>query len=169
LIVFPHSRYNTANNGFDPLHPERGGWFMVTSPTNTDPRLAPPGRSILAVLIGADADVVEPVREERGKAFIAEAALQMLELHLPGLRERIELLEVATPRTVSRYTGNSNGAVYGWKKSFDQPWSKSAAGSTAIPGLFAAGHWTNAGHGVFGTMMSGNRTVDTILKAWQES
>ncbi|PWK15786.1 phytoene desaturase family protein [Tumebacillus permanentifrigoris] len=169
MIVYPQENFHKDNNGFNPLHPELGGWFIVTRPTSTDPRLAPEGKSIVAFQIGCDAELVEVVREERGKEFVTEAALQMLETHLPGLRERIEQLEVATPRTVRRYTGNTNGAVYGWKKSYNQPWSKSAAGPTAISGLYAAGHWTNSGHGVYGAMRSARQTAQAIIEAWKQS
>lgn len=38
-----------------------------------------------------------------------------LERHHPGIGERIELIDVATPATTERYTGNLNGSILGWQ------------------------------------------------------
>lgn len=38
-----------------------------------------------------------------------------LERQHPGIGRRIELIDVATPATTERYTGNLNGSILGWK------------------------------------------------------
>ncbi|KEO82724.1 phytoene desaturase family protein [Tumebacillus flagellatus] len=167
LIVYPHENFSRDCNSFNPLEPVPGSWFVLTCPSKSDPSLAPEGTAVVSIMMGCEADFVEQLRETRGKDFLTDAALQAIEHHLPGLRERVTFLETATPRTITRYTGNSDGAIYGWKRSACQPFSRSAKGTTAIPGLFAAGHWTTAGHGVFGTMRSARLAAKAIQKSWR--
>ncbi|HCE44309.1 MAG TPA: phytoene dehydrogenase [Lentisphaeria bacterium] len=66
---------------------------------------------------------------------------------VPGLTERIKLIDTFTPRTITRYTGHINGAVYGCP-------GKIKDGRTHIGNLFLCG--TDQGFlGITGSMLSG--------------
>jgi len=73
---------------------------------------------------------------EREKARLAEDTLDALERHLPGVRERIDHVEVATPRTFAFYTQHVQGASFGTKF---EGLPVSLGLSAEIPGLYHAG------------------------------
>lgn len=52
---------------------------------------------------------------EKQKAYIIERALSGLEKIVPGIREKIDYVDAATPLTVERYTHHERGASFGTK------------------------------------------------------
>jgi phytoene dehydrogenase-like protein len=78
--------------------------------------------------------------------------------YMPDIRQKIKFLDIFTPRTVKRYTGHINGAVYG---SPDKVWS-GGTGGTALPNLFLCG--TDQGFlGIIGAMLSGISIANQYL------
>ena len=69
--------------------------------------------------------------------------------------ERLTFAEGATPRTMERYTRNTDGAIYGWAVSPGQVGPGRPANRTPIRGLLLAGHWTQPGGGIYGVVTSG--------------
>jgi phytoene dehydrogenase-like protein len=67
--------------------------------------------------------------------------------YIPGFRERVVYTDMFTPRTIRKYTGHINGAVYGAPR-------KVRDGRTRIGNLFICG--TDQGYlGIIGAMLSG--------------
>jgi len=60
----------------------------------------------------------------------------------------IEILKVATPLTLKRYTGNTDGALYGWANAVDQgsPLNRMSQ-KTHIKNLYLSSAWTFPGGG----------------------
>jgi phytoene dehydrogenase-like protein len=56
----------------------------------------------------------KPLYREK-KRDIAAFICQFLEKLYPGINDRIEIVEVATPATTKRYTGNLKGSIFGFK------------------------------------------------------
>ena len=83
----------------------------------------------------------------------------------PGLRESVRFAEGGTPRTLERYTRNSDGAIYGWALAPDQIGPGRPANETPLPGLWLAGHWAQPGGGVYGVVTSGVNAARGILGA----
>ncbi|MBD3922207.1 NAD(P)/FAD-dependent oxidoreductase [Paenibacillus sp. PR3] len=172
LIDFPHEQFILPDNEldseqkylFDPLNNETDPGISVCCPSTLDSGLAPEGYSVLSFMAMCDAAVVERVREEKGKSFVHEKFLDLLENKLPGIRKRLVIQEFATPRTIERYTSNHNGSIYGWMKSADQRWTSDIGPRTPVQGLYLAGHWTRNAHGVYGVMKSGKTTANHIIK-----
>jgi len=52
---------------------------------------------------------------EESKQDLIQTTVEALEKYLPGVREKIDHLEAATPRTFERYTGHWRGASFGTK------------------------------------------------------
>ena len=76
-----------------------------------DPTMAPPGKSVLKVLLRTrysywEALHQEPERYRVEKQRVAEAVIAQLEPRFPGLKSQVEVIDVATPLTSERYTGN---------------------------------------------------------------
>jgi len=105
---------------------------------------------------------LDPGRK-RGKAYkelkqritsqlLAKAARA---LGIPDLERHIEVLEVATPITLERYTGNRGGSFVGWKWSAEQAADDHLPQESPIGNLFLCGHWVAPGGGVNFVMAGG--------------
>jgi phytoene dehydrogenase-like protein len=119
-----------------------------------DPTLAPPGKSVLAVQLETDYDVWLGLARDRGqyegeKDRIAEAIVQALDRRFPGLARDVEALDVATPITWERITGNWRGAYEAWLPTRGNLLSSLRNGIRAtLPGLagfYMTGQWVSGG------------------------
>jgi len=148
---------------------------MATIYSNIDPSCCPPGKSVIATMGLAEPDLFEAALgrgRQRGRAYrelkqrISEQLLDKMQraLDLPDLRDHIEVLELATPVTIQRYTENRAGAYVGWRYSpveaqshFDQ--------QSPVTNLFLCGHWVAPGGGVSNAITGGVRAGE-LADAW---
>lgn len=149
---------------FDPFNPKNDPVISICCPSLTEDSLAPEGYSIINMMSLCDPSYIEKIRDEKGKEFIFEQFIKVIEKKLPGIRENLEFYEFATPRTISRYTFNEQGAIYGWRKSVNKFGINEIGGSTPINGLYVAGHWTQGVHGVYGVIRSGRLAVQQVIE-----
>ncbi len=136
-------------------------WFSATWPTGLDRELAPEGQHLLILTTLVPHGDRDWKREK--PAFLA-ALLERAERVFPGLRESLCYVEAGTPATMVRYTGNAEGALYGWDLRPDQVGPGRLNHRTEIPGLYLAGHWARPGGGVYGAALSGARAARMILE-----
>ena len=86
---------------------------------------------------------------------------------LPGLRQAIEVVEVATPLTNLRFTGHPRGAIYGFDQTVDNSGQRRFPQKTPIKNLYLAGAWTFPGHGYGACVPSGLSCFAAVMKDWQ--
>ncbi len=83
-----------------------------------DPSLAPLGKSVLMVVLTTNYDYWQRIygRSIYDAEEIQESQIliDLLERFYPGIRNDIEFIDVATPLTYERYTGNWQGSSCGW-------------------------------------------------------
>ena len=99
------------------------------------------------------------------KEEFAERVINETERVIPGLSKDIVFKEVATPLTVMRYTGASNGTSYGISMIPSQFLHRRPPATTPIKGLLLAGASLRTGHGIFGAMTSGVEAASIVLGA----
>ncbi len=96
------------------------------------------------------------------KQRVTEGLLGFVEQHIPGLRDLVEMHELATPLSVERFTGKRFGAFYGLPgvpAKFHQRWLEV---TTPIDGLMLTG--SDVGTlGIMGALMGGVMTAGKIL------
>ncbi len=97
------------------------------------------------------------------KEAFADRVISETERIIPGLSNNIVFKEVATPLTVMRYTGASNGTSYGISMIPSQFLHRRPGSKTAIKGLLLAGASLRTGHGIFGAMTSGVEAASILL------
>src|SRR5207237_851522 len=56
----------------------------------------------------------DPGRYQHEKHRVAEAVIAVLERSVADIRQAIEVIDVSTPATVIRHTGNWQGSMEGW-------------------------------------------------------
>lgn len=95
----------------------------------------------------------------------ANILIDLLEQFYPGIRADIEYMDVATPLTYERYTGNWQGASCGWLLTKDTlPLAIAGIGKT-LPGLdnfYMVGQWVEPGGSVPVVAMSGRNIIQQI-------
>jgi phytoene dehydrogenase-like protein len=136
---------------------------------NFDPTLSPPGKTLIRLLIPADWDFWDalrndPARYQEEKRKIAETVISHLDRRYPGLAGQVEMRDVATPLTFERYTGNWKGSLLGWDlttKTFLRPMRKTLPG---LENFYMAGHWVEPGGGIPGSAASGRNAIQLIAR-----
>jgi prolycopene isomerase len=107
---------------------------------------------------------LEPEAYSERKAEVQERLLTKYERRFPGLREHSLVSEFATPRTMSRFTRNHRGSIYGLAQTVAQSGRKRLRNRTPIGGLFLTGAWTWSGGGYEGAIMTGMQTAHNVLR-----
>jgi phytoene dehydrogenase-like protein len=87
---------------------------LYVEPFGFDRSLAPPGKSVLKVVLATSFRYWQelhrtPDRYQQEKQRIAQTVIGLLEKGFAGLARQIEMVDVATPMTTLRYTGNGQG------------------------------------------------------------
>jgi phytoene dehydrogenase-like protein len=135
-----------------------------------DPTSAPPGKSAVTVLIlGVNYEYWEKLHKDREqykaeKQALADAVIDRLEKRFPCIREQVEVVDVATPMTYVRYTGNWKGSYMGWattNETMDKTMRKTLPG---LGSFYMAGQWVFMGGGIPGAIMSGRHLMQVICK-----
>jgi len=96
------------------------------------------------------------------KEIHKERLLDLVEQQYPGLRSKIEHIEVSTPLTYKHYTATCDGSLYGIKRDFGDPLKTNIAPRTKIPNFFFTGQNIDL-HGVLGTAVSAVLSCSEIL------
>ena len=136
---------------------------------NHDPTLAPEGKTTLVVMLNSDYEYwkklhVDQQAYEAKKEHIAQTIIEQLDRRFPGLKEQVEMTDVATPITFERYTGN-------WKGSFEgfliTPENAMLRMKNTLPGLenfYMAGQWVMPGGGLPTAVQSARDALKQICK-----
>jgi prolycopene isomerase len=103
----------------------------------------------------------------REKERIARILIERAEeLVIPGLSSMIEVMEAATPLTNVRYTGNPEGAIYGYEQSLANAYMNRLPNTTPVGGLYLASAWSNPGGGYQPCLMSGVQAAEALARSW---
>jgi phytoene dehydrogenase-like protein len=121
-----------------------------------DPTLAPEGKTIIVLSLYTrngdywinlrNADIAE---YNRRKSEFAEEIIEKLDEKINGIKQSIEMMDIATPATYHRYTNNWKGSAQGWFP--DKNLLASSPVGIDLPGLshfFLCSHWTTPGGGL---------------------
>jgi phytoene dehydrogenase-like protein len=134
-----------------------------------DPTLAPPGRTVLTTMITTDYDYWARLGEDTErykveKKRVQEAVIGAICERYPEIESKIEVVDVATPLTFVRYTGNWRGSYEGWQ--FTKK-TMAANMKPTLPGLsnfYMAGQWIAPGGGLPGAAGSARKTIEALCK-----
>ena len=136
-----------------------------------------PGTSTVQLLILSGYGPWKPYEDDyfagRKKAYlkqkeqIAQALIDQAEKRvIPGLSSMIEVMEAATPLTNVYYTGNPEGAIYGYEQSMNNAYMNRLKNTTPYKGLYLASAWSNPGGGFQPCLDSGAQAFNALVKDW---
>jgi phytoene dehydrogenase-like protein len=139
-----------------------------------DPTMAPAGKSVIVIAFESDYGYWRGLRDEDSERYeaekqrVAEAVIDRLERRFPGLTAQVEAVDVATPLTTERYTGNWQGSIEGWMITPKTAGMLFRGGMRkTLPGLdrfYMAGQWVEPGGGVPTAALSGRTTIQALCK-----
>jgi phytoene dehydrogenase-like protein len=136
-----------------------------------EPSYAPPGKSVVESFFYADYDYwkeasLDRERYQKEKEKVAGIVIENLEGLYPGLAEKIEVVDVVTPVTYERYSGNYTGAIMGWMDDTTIVPSLLKKIKMILPGLanfYMTGQWVVTG-GMVRAASSGRYAIEKQCK-----
>jgi phytoene dehydrogenase-like protein len=138
---------------------------------NFDPTFAPAGKTAVIVFFTTENDGywrtlrdADRPKYEDEKARIARETIAALENRFPAARGKVEVVDVATPATVVRYTGNWRGSMEGWLMT---PATGIRSLPSVLPGLrdfYMVGQWVSPGGGLPSGLMTGRAVSRKICR-----
>jgi len=153
------------------VDPETDHYNLSFRIFNFDPTFAPLGKTAVTCLLPtrnfkywADLRANNLVAYHREKKRIADTVIELLDKRIPGVRAAIEAVDVSTPASVYRYTGNWQGTMEGW---LPEPGSGFRPLPNTLPGLdrfIMVGQWVMPGGGLPSGLMTARPAIKTICK-----
>jgi all-trans-retinol 13,14-reductase len=154
--------------------------YIINIFDNAFPGYSPPGSSVVSLtfLCGyapfkrfeADYFAGRKAEYQKEKERLARIMIERAQQRIiPELSRMIEVMEIGTPLTNVRYTGNSEGAVYGYEQSMDNSFMNRIKNRTPIKRLYLAGAWGEPGGGYTGVLGSGRSAFFKLMEDWGEA
>lgn len=138
---------------------------------NYDPALAPTGNAVIRIMSSSPYSYWKALSADRAayeaqKQQVAEAFIRLLEEHIPGLRDDVAVVDVATALTFERYTANHRGLQAWWPK--NGMLRMIARGITpTLPGLknfYMTGQWASGIMGINYVAMGSRRLIQDLSR-----
>ena len=138
---------------------------------NFDPTFAPPGKTAVTCFLPTrNVDYWVKLRNENPEAYraekrrVADAVIAVFVKRLSHLRGAIEVVDVSTPASVVRHTGNWKGSMEGW---LPTPQTGFRRLPDTVPGLHRfrmIGQWVSPGGGLPSGLMTARCAVKAMCK-----
>lgn len=149
--------------------------FEISFPVMRDPSLAPKGKTGLIVSCLFDYKLCKFIYDsgwyEEFKSFSQDFIIDILDKKLfPNLKKHTKLYFTATPLSIKKLTGNTDGAIVGW--SFTNPHlpipksmiNMPKAVLTTIPHVYQAGQWTYSPAGLPISILTGKVAANRVIR-----
>jgi phytoene dehydrogenase-like protein len=150
--------------------------YEISCPALRDPALAPDGKTGVIVSTLMDYELVRTMElagaYEAFKDACSRKIVQVLAASVfPDLADHIESTLCATPLTIKRVTGNSEGAITGWAfvnatlPAESRLERMSHAIYTPIPNVYQCGQWSFSPSGLPVSILTGKLASDAVHKS----
>ncbi len=153
------------------VDPETREDFLSFRLFHFDPTFAPPGKTAVVCFIPTynheywvSLRARDKAAYEREKEGIARTVVEVCETRFPAAKGKIEVVDVATPATVVRYTGNWKGSMEGWLLT---PATGFRQLPPVLPGLknfYMVGQWLSPGGGLPSGLMTARAVSQRICR-----
>jgi len=132
-----------------------------------DPTTAPPGKCAAEVWFATKYDCWQELSRDRGpydaeKKRIADATIAELDKRWPGFASQVEVLDIPTPATYYRYTGNWQGSPDGWYITAENMRRSPLRELPGLANLRMVGQWTAPFTGTVIGALSGRQAIQLL-------
>jgi len=134
-----------------------------------DPTTAPPGKTAAEVWFATKFGYWQELSQDRArydaeKQRIAAATIAALDKRWPGLAAQVEVVDVPTPATYYRYTGNWQGSPDGWYITAQNMRRNPLRSLPGLANLHMVGQWTAPFTGTVIAALSGRQTIELLCR-----
>jgi hypothetical protein len=136
-----------------------------------DPHFSAPGKTALTctlptsnVEFWTELQQRDPLRYRAEKQRVADAVIEIIERSTEPLRHAIEVVDVSTPATVIRYTGNWKGSMEGWLPTPETGFRPLATTLPGLHGFVMAGQWVMPGGGLPSGLITARHAVRHLCR-----
>jgi phytoene dehydrogenase-like protein len=149
--------------------------YEISIPVLRDESMAPPEKTGLMVSTLFDYHITKYISDngwdEKFRQLIIDKVISILEKAIyPGLKESVFESFAATPMTLQKYTGNTDGAITGWSFT-NQPVPAESrlvrignSVKTPLDDVTQAGQWTYSPSGFPVSLITGKLAADRVNK-----
>ena len=143
--------------------------FIYIKNYSYDPSMAPIGKTVFTLMLPANYEYWKELKQDREK-YMAEkkkagdAVIRAIAEIYPQIPDQVEEIDVATPMTFVRYTGNWKGSYEGWifnKKALTLMPPKTLP---KLKNFYMTGHWVAPGGGLPSGVITGRNAIRMICK-----
>jgi phytoene dehydrogenase-like protein len=129
---------------------------------------APKGKSSLVVTFNSDYNYWNRLYTQdlnqyySEKERVKDELIDVLDKRFEGIGDQIEMVDIATPKTFERYSGNRNGSAEGWgvtQKTLTASFQYTLKG---LDNFYMAGHWTNINGGIMTASITARQVAQLI-------
>lgn len=141
--------------------------FVFTDYSQVDSALTPKGKSFGSIIT---VDYIGNWKKLDKKAYrvkkeeVAQIFFDRLEKLIPGIKSEIEYYVVSTSRSISRWTLNPKGSIYGFAQTPLQAGLFRVPNRSPVDNLYFSSAWSYPGGGFSGAIVGGWYTAKLILK-----
>ncbi len=147
--------------------PSQPDGIGITAFNAADPKFSMPGTSAVSLIMMS---YIEPWLKLSAAEYIdtknklADRMITLAERAAPGLRDHIEVVEISTPLTNMRYSGNPGGSIIGFDQNYQGSGLARLPNRGPIEGLYFANAWVDVGGGFETCIVSGSHAANQVLK-----
>jgi all-trans-retinol 13,14-reductase len=148
--------------------------YLVTLYSNVDPSAAKKGKFVLSLIqlhpfsywtkYQDEYNAGNKEKYNKEKDRLAGALIKRAERIIPNISKHVEVIEIATPLTLKRFTGNPNGACYGWANTVKQFSPLNRVLKMPVKNLYMSSAWSFPGEGNGATIACGYRVGKQIIE-----
>jgi phytoene dehydrogenase-like protein len=135
-----------------------------------DKSIAPAGKSVFCFMIENDFEYWKKIKGDREqyqreKNLIGELVVDALTAVFPEIKSHVDVVDVATPCTFHRYTGNWKGSYEGWlltKNAITKQFPQTLPG---LSNFYMVGQWVSPGGGLPTGVITAKAAIKKICKS----
>jgi phytoene dehydrogenase-like protein len=132
-----------------------------------DNTICPEGKSVITSLIDTSFEYWEslyktPEKYLLQKQRIADEVIAAIEKRYPEIKDKIEVIDVATPMTYTHYANAWKGAYMSWLVTPETGIFKVPKKLSGLSNFFMTGQWTNPPGGLSSALLAGRNIVQII-------
>jgi len=139
--------------------------YSMLNQSQGDPTLAPEGKTTILVRFDSAWENWEHLTgdaHEKLLELIQEKGIEILESHFPGVRDKIEVIDISTPKTLVKYTGVWKGAYEGFLPTGNMIKKTLPNSIPNLKGFYMVGQWMFPGGGIPPAVQSGKWVIQSI-------
>jgi phytoene dehydrogenase-like protein len=138
---------------------------------NTDDSMAPAGKTASTAMISTfgyeywvNLKKNDKSKYEAEKKRIADWIIDECERYFGDFKSKVEVVDVATPDTIIRYTGNWHGSYEGWLPTRKSMMTNLPSKLPGLENFYIFGQWSSPGGGLPPAGMGGRKLAQEICK-----